>query len=108
VDYSIRFIGHVREKERPPDWPATIENWSVLRIEGDMKDVMEYLGIMGTKIKREEGLWATTDLPGQQKSDIVFGRGVFVPMHMFSHVSFSARAMSGEMPDENDTTVFTQ
>jgi hypothetical protein len=107
VDYSIRFIGHVIEEYKPEGWPDTIENSSILRVD-NMQQVMEYLGAIGTKIKKEEGLWSTTDLPGQQKSDAHFGRGVFVPMHMFTHVSFSARSLAGETPDENDRGVFVQ
>jgi hypothetical protein len=107
MDYSVKFIGHVNPKRRPDGWPETIENQSVYRSESVL-GVMEYLGAVGTKIKREEGLWSTTELPGHEKTDTVFGTGVFVPIHMFTHISFAVRSLVGEVPDVNDIGVFTQ
>jgi hypothetical protein len=107
VDYSVKFIGHVKT-QRPKGWPATIENTSVYRAVGtdDKKELYEYLSAMGEKIKMEQGIYASLDLPGQEQSMDDFGNGKFVPMHMFTHVSFSVRRLSGMVPDIENEGVF--
>lgn len=108
MDYSIRFIGHVIETRKPTkDWPDMIEYQVVFRADEE-KAVRDFLTLKGNEIKLYQGIFTQIDLPGQEKSDMEFGNGKFVPMHMFTHVSFSVRRLAGEMPDENDKGAFVQ
>jgi hypothetical protein len=105
--YSIRFIGHVIETRKPLAWPDTIECGVIFETD-DIEDVRAYLEKTADKIKREQGIYTQINLPGQEKSMDEFGNGKFVPLHMFTHVSFSVRRLSGVMPNENDKGVFRQ
>jgi hypothetical protein len=42
------------------------------------------------------------------ESDPEFGNGKFVPMHMFSHLSFSVRRLTGEVQNPGDPGVVLQ
>jgi hypothetical protein len=97
----------VIETRKPKGWPDTIEFAVVYRTD-DAEDLRKFLQAKGNEIRLHQGVFATVDLPGQEKSDEEFGRGKFVPMHMFTHVSFSVRKLAGEMPDENDKGAFIQ
>lgn len=107
MDYSIRFIGHVLESKRPSDWPMTVENSVVFRAE-EQDQVLEYLTMMGKKIKLDQCLFCNIDLDGQEKSDKSFGNGKLIPLHMLSHVSFSVRALASPMPDDDAKGGFVQ
>lgn len=107
MDYSVRFIGHVIETRKPQGWPATIENSVIFRAD-DKGQVFSYLNEVGKKIRIDQGIVANLDLPNQEKSDVGFGNGKFIPMHMLTHISFSVRLVSGEMPDETDQGVLRQ
>ena len=107
MDYSVRFIGHVDEAKRPQDFPKTVELSFVYRPQ-DVDDLKTFLNNMAAVIRRDGGFQSTMDLPGQIESDAEFGNGKFVPMHMFTHISFSVRRLTSEVKTPGDRGVVVQ
>jgi hypothetical protein len=99
MQYSVRFIGHVKEP-RLIGWPETVE-FSAIYQASSMEEFEEWMNAMGTRLKIEQGITATNcNLPGQEKSDVEFGNGKFVPNHMLTHISYSVRKLAGDMPTQ--------
>ena len=99
MDYSIRFTGHIiRERKPTPDWPDAVVHNVVFRA-NTTEDIFKYLNDFSANIKKEGGMFANVDLPDQEKSDPLFGNGKWITMYLISHISFSVRWLSSEMPN---------
>jgi len=107
VDYSVRFIGHVDEDKRPNCFPETVE-LAVVYHTHNIEELKQFLNQVSEGIRRDGGLQCNVDLPGQLESDPEFGNGKFVPMHMFTHLSFSVRRLTGEVQNPGDPGVVLQ
>lgn len=115
MDYFVSFNGYLVERTRPDGWPKVVRDKFVYRaerveklIEGLNGKAKEYQTLGGMNIvfdqseEKEIEASIALDCGEQMKTDPLFGKGFFVPMHMIAFINYTIRPLSGVVTSPED------
>ena len=99
--WKVSIQAHLIEVLRPEGWPYMIDDTSVWDDKGDHATLAEFVNQKCRSVVTNGGIYVSIpeyENSKERKNGPPFGDGVFVPLHMISHVGYDIRRVV--MPKE--------
>lgn len=98
--YQIIFTAHLLPQSKPPDWPDTVANETVIETK-DFLELKEKVDTVAWTMITQQGIIFMKDSNKPLGNNAeTLARRVFVPFHMISFVETSIKSVVGSINNE--------